>query len=134
MGTLRPGPDPGNDDQLPGFKEAQKLLDENKQEHGETFDDQIVRVVLLATQPTHRRDAIRLCETLTAQQFSMLPEMQFFLAQQYEADGNWPTAISSCVCWHAGKEPRYPVAVRSWLAASCRKWTTPDRLLTAWPP
>jgi cellulose synthase operon protein C len=74
------------------FKEAQKLLDENLQEHGETLDDQIVRAVLLATQPTHRREAIRLCETLTAKQFSMLPEMQFFLAQQYEADGNWRSA------------------------------------------
>jgi cellulose synthase operon protein C len=74
------------------FKEAQKLLDENAQEHGETLDDQIVRAIVLATQPIHRREAIRLCETLAAKQFSMLPEMQFFLAQQYEADGNWRTA------------------------------------------
>ena len=80
------------------FKEAQQLLDENDRESGQTRDDKmadkIARALVLAAQPTQRREAIRQLEILTAQQSTVVPEVQYFLAQLYEAVGNWPQAKS----------------------------------------
>jgi cellulose synthase operon protein C len=90
------------------FKEAQQLLDENERESGQTRDDkvadQFARALVLAAQPTQRREAIRWLETLTAQQSTVMPEVQYFLAQLYEADGNWPLAKSQFAALVAAHE------------------------------
>jgi predicted Zn-dependent protease len=72
------------------FREAVALLDENK--GGGPAEDRQTRALVLATQPAHRRQAMRLFEELVGPRVAPAPEVRFLLAQLSEADGNWPKA------------------------------------------
>jgi tetratricopeptide (TPR) repeat protein len=78
------------------LKKASALLDKNEGEPATTPEDKvadkIVRAMVLATQPDKRADAIKLCEEFTEQELSRYPGALFFLAEVYEATGDWSKA------------------------------------------
>jgi len=69
------------------FKRALTLIDQNP---GEAMVDRRTKALVLATQPSRRAEAIRLFEAIPAKDTS--PDVQFLLAQLYEAAGNWKAA------------------------------------------
>ena len=76
----------------PPFREASTLLDENAKGGVEEVDDRRARALVLATQPSHRREAIRLFESLSSRRGDSRADFQFLLARLYEADGDWRKA------------------------------------------
>jgi tetratricopeptide (TPR) repeat protein len=73
------------------YRDALALLDENAKAGANGVEDQRARAVVLATQPSSRKEAIRLLEDLFGRRLSNL-EDQFLLAQLYETDRNWVKA------------------------------------------
>ncbi len=73
------------------FLEAQALLDRNTKEFGDSDEDRRTRALVLASQPQYRSEAIKAFERLSVKE-DLSPETKFFLAQLYDADGNWRTA------------------------------------------
>jgi tetratricopeptide (TPR) repeat protein len=101
---------------FPAFKEALKLLDRNKNDDRETFEDSLVRARILATQPSRRPDAI---ELLRSQKAPLPADSKFLLARLYEEDGNWPLALGqlTALLKERPDEPRFLAhAVRCTLA------------------
>lgn len=84
------------------FQEALSLLEINLQEQGIAPDDERARALVLATQPSRRREAIELFERLNKAQNLRAGE-QFRLAQLYEAAGEWPKARSQFRTLATGK-------------------------------
>lgn len=75
------------------FREAVGLVEENLKQPGATAEDQRTRALVLAAQPSHRRDSIRALE----ESFARLPasaDERFLLARLYDADQNWTKARS----------------------------------------
>jgi cellulose synthase operon protein C len=80
------------------FKDAERLLEENTEqrkkdkEQGPNSSDEFAKALVLATQPSQRKEAIKLCEKLADTLPAASADLQFTLAQLYEMDGNWPKA------------------------------------------
>src|SRR5262249_49706486 len=74
------------------FREALALLEENSKATKDAMEDRQAQGLVLATQPSRRRDAIRVLEGLSADQRSPSADVQFALAQLYEAEGEWAKA------------------------------------------
>jgi tetratricopeptide (TPR) repeat protein len=73
------------------FREAVGLVEENLKQPGATVEDQRARALVLAAQPSQRREAIRTLE----ESFTRLPataDERFLLARLYDADQNWTKA------------------------------------------
>jgi tetratricopeptide (TPR) repeat protein len=90
------------------FREAEALLEANVKEAGETTEDRRTRALVLATQPGHRGEAIRLFESLSSGR-ALPPDVRFLVARLYEADGNWPRAEAQLVALlgEHGSTPAY---------------------------
>src|SRR5207302_10291690 len=71
------------------FQEALTLVEEGLKISEDGIADRRAKALVLATQPAHRREAIRLFESLAPQQSFTQPDIQFVVARLYEADGNW---------------------------------------------
>jgi tetratricopeptide (TPR) repeat protein len=73
------------------FREAVGLVEENLKQPGAGAEDQRARALVLAAQPSRRRDSIRALE----ESFARLPasaDERFLLARLYDADQNWAKA------------------------------------------
>jgi tetratricopeptide (TPR) repeat protein len=77
----------------PEFQTALELLDANRDGDRETTEDSRARARVLATQPSHRAEAINLLRKL-AQKDALAPNERLLLARLYEADGNGRLAVS----------------------------------------
>jgi tetratricopeptide (TPR) repeat protein len=90
------------------FKEALALIDQNLNRPNPAVEDQRVRAILLAMQPSRRRESI----TALEQSFARLPaspDEQFLVAQLYEFDHNWPRARSQMLDLLAATEGKNPL-------------------------
>jgi predicted Zn-dependent protease len=95
----------------PRFREALSLLETNAI-GGETTEDRQVKAFVLATQPFQRRAAIAAYERLADRRAANSPDVQFLLAQLYEADGDWPNARAAFLTLlkTQDKNPKYVAA------------------------
>jgi tetratricopeptide (TPR) repeat protein len=74
------------------FREARRLCQARGELGEPSLEDRRVLALVLATQPSQRREAIRLLEGLAAHQASPPAEVRWLLARLYEAEGKWPVA------------------------------------------
>jgi tetratricopeptide (TPR) repeat protein len=74
------------------FKEAVALIEANSAGGAPPVEDRLAKALLLARQPSHRKEAIVLFETVPIRKGALPPDAEFLLAQLYEADGDWPKA------------------------------------------
>jgi len=73
------------------FREAVGLVEENLKQPGAAAEDHRARALVLAAQPSRRRDSIRALE----ESFAKLPasaDERFLLARLYDAEQNWSKA------------------------------------------
>jgi tetratricopeptide (TPR) repeat protein len=97
------------------FREAVALVDKNLEEQNNSVEDRRVKAILLATQPTQRREAIRQFEELSQRQ-APSPDERFVLAQLHQADGDWSgfrTAMRDLL----GDQPKNPIYLASYISA-----------------
>jgi predicted Zn-dependent protease len=73
------------------FQKALALLG-NGIDGPEAAEDQLTRAQVLATQPAHRREALRLFEGWANRQPTLPPEVRLAMAELYTAAGDWPRA------------------------------------------
>src|SRR5262249_31908156 len=66
------------------------------------------KALVLATQPSHWREAIALFETLSPVNPSTPPHVRFLLAHLYEAEGKWPKASAQLLALLSAQE-NHPV-------------------------
>ena len=71
------------------FKKAVALIDANAAGGPPAPEDRLTKALLMAYQPAHRRDAIRLFESMPVGKSALPADAEFMLAQLYEADGDW---------------------------------------------
>jgi tetratricopeptide (TPR) repeat protein len=107
------------------LREALALLDENGKEGSATAADQQARALVYASHPGHRREAIRLFETLPAHQGPTPAQVHIVLAELYEAEGNWPKARSHCLSL-LGLDENNPAYVAHYLRALLRNKAAAD--------
>ncbi|HYV35442.1 MAG TPA: tetratricopeptide repeat protein [Gemmataceae bacterium] len=103
----------------PRFKEAQALLTQNRKEQPDQVEDQLATAIVLASQPAHRAEAIAALENLTDKVASLSPEMRYFLAQLYEADGKWQAAKTQLIVLLATQD-KNPVFLAHYIRAMLR--------------
>jgi tetratricopeptide (TPR) repeat protein len=101
------------------FGEAQALLDENGKADAEETEDRRVRALVLASQPAHRREAIGLLQSLPPDRAASQANVQFLLAQLYEADGDWRRARWELLALLHGHD-KNPVYVAHYVKALLR--------------
>jgi tetratricopeptide (TPR) repeat protein len=73
------------------LEEALALVDDNLKA-GNAQTDRYAKVMVLATRPARRADAIRLLEEMAPLDPKTPPELLFLLAQLHVVEGNWPRA------------------------------------------
>jgi tetratricopeptide (TPR) repeat protein len=69
------------------YQEARAMLKDHVED---TTDDRKAWALILTTRSETRREAIKQFEQLSAGRETPSPDLQFMLAQLYEADGQWP--------------------------------------------
>jgi tetratricopeptide (TPR) repeat protein len=74
------------------FQSALALLKDDGKDGPEAAENQRARALVLATQPAHRREALRLLEDWARRQPALPPEVRLAMAELYTADGDWPRA------------------------------------------
>jgi tetratricopeptide (TPR) repeat protein len=95
------------------FNEAITLIDANAAAGPPTAEDRLAKALLMAHQPSHRKEAIEVFESLSVRKDALPPDAEFMLAQLYEADGDWRKArahLQALVNEH-DKNPVYVVGL-----------------------
>ena len=100
----------------PQFKEALALVDENLKRPGSGIEDQRARALVFATQPSHRRESIRLLED-SFTRLPASPDEQFLLARLYELDRNWSRARACLLELLTATEGKNPLHLAYFVAA-----------------
>jgi tetratricopeptide (TPR) repeat protein len=80
------------------YQEALRLVEENLKDRGDTEESRRISFLVMASHPTdpsRRREAIRLFESLSTKESRPGADMQFMLIRLYEADGDWSAAQSN---------------------------------------
>ncbi len=72
-------------------REALRLVEANLKFLPNSLEDQLVKGIILATQPDRRREAISLLEGIFKLR-APTPDQEFLMANLYEAEGDWPKA------------------------------------------
>jgi cellulose synthase operon protein C len=101
------------------FREAVGLLEENLKQPSAAVEDQRARALVLAAQPSLRRDAIRALE----ESFTKLPpsgDEQFLLARLHDAEQNWTKARSQLLNLVSADNPS-PIHLAYYVEALLRR-------------
>lgn len=101
------------------FKEAKTLVEQNLRQANAGVEDQRARALVLAMQPGHRRESIRVLEELFVRSPASADE-QFLLIRLHEADRDWPKARAGMLDLLTATEAKNPLYLTYFVAALLR--------------
>jgi tetratricopeptide (TPR) repeat protein len=102
------------------YQEAEDLLAENARTGYAAVEDKQAKAIILAAQPSKRRQAIDLLESLAANRATLSVDLGLTLARLYEADGNWPEARTHMLTVLTAN-PKNPTLIALYIQALLRR-------------